>query len=58
MSPRSAVVGTATDDPQALEEINAAIASGSIETVRAAIANISARASQPAEEPVETDDDD
>lgn len=43
MVPRSATVGTATSDPEALNEINAAIASGSIDNVNAAIASINAR---------------
>lgn len=50
MSPRSATVGTATSDPQAAEEINAAIASGSVANVKNVIAAITARAAANAVE--------
>ncbi len=56
MVPRSATVGTATSDPEALNEINAAISSGSIDNVNAAIASINARAA--AQSAAEEDDDD
>jgi vancomycin resistance protein YoaR len=46
MVPRSATVGTATSDPEILNEINAAIASGNVDTVKATIAAITARAAQ------------
>jgi uncharacterized protein YabE (DUF348 family) len=46
MVPRSATVGTATSDPDVLNEINAAIASGSVDTVKATIASITSRAAQ------------
>lgn len=46
MSPRTAVVGTATADPNVSAQINAAIATSSIEQVKATIANI--RAAQEA----------
>ena len=45
MSPRSATVGTATSDPQAYEEIMAAIGTGSIDHVR----NVIALLMQPAD---------
>lgn len=47
MVPRSATVGTATGDPQAYEEIMAAIGTGSIDHVRNVIGLLTA---QPAEE--------
>lgn len=40
VSPRTATVGTATSDPNVLAEINAAIASNSIDIVKQTIANI------------------
>ena len=46
MSPRTAVVGTATADPNVSAQINAAIATSSIDQVKATIANI--RAAQEA----------
>jgi vancomycin resistance protein YoaR len=46
MVPRSATVGTATSDPEALNEINAAIASGSVDTVKAVVSSITSRAAQ------------
>lgn len=42
MSPRTAVVGTATADPNVSAQINAAIATSSIDQVKATIANIQA----------------
>lgn len=57
MVPRSATVGTATADPEALNEINAAIASGSIDNVNAAIASINARVAAQSM-PADDDDDD
>ncbi len=42
MSPRTAVVGTATADPNMSAQINAAIATSSIDQVKATIANIQA----------------
>lgn len=42
VSPRTATVGTATSDPNVLAEINAAIASNSIDIVKQTIANIKA----------------
>lgn len=47
-SPRMATVGTATDDPVAYEQIMAAIASGSIDTVKATIGAIRANAAAAA----------
>jgi hypothetical protein len=46
MVPRSATVGTATSDPEILNEINAAIASGNVDTVKATIAAITSRTAQ------------
>lgn len=57
MTPRSATVGTATSDPNAANQINAAIASGSIDNVKATIASITAGAAQSSE-PEEDDEDD
>lgn len=47
MVPRSATVGTATADPTAAAEINAAIGTASIDHVKNVIAAISARAAEP-----------
>ncbi|MCM1191518.1 MAG: VanW family protein [Butyrivibrio sp.] len=44
MVPRSATVGTATDDPAAYEQIMAAINSGSVDQVKAVIASLTAQA--------------
>lgn len=44
MSPRSATVGTATADPNAYEQIKAAMATGSIDQVKATIAALTATA--------------
>ncbi|MCM1058424.1 MAG: VanW family protein [Firmicutes bacterium] len=43
MVPRSATVGTATDDPAAYEQIMAAINSGSVDQVKAVIASLTAQ---------------
>ena len=50
MVPRSATVGTATDDPQAYEEIMAAIGTGSIDHVKNVIALLLPPAPAPAPE--------
>lgn len=42
MSPRTATVGTATSDPNILAEINAAIATNSVDVVKQTLANIKA----------------
>ena len=42
MSPRTATVGTATQDPTVLAELNAAIATNSIDTIKQTLANIKA----------------
>ena len=44
MVPRSATVGTATDNPAAYEQIMAAINSGSVDQVKAVIASLTAQA--------------
>lgn len=49
MSPRSATVGTATADPNAYNEIMAAIGTGSIDHVKNVIAMLTAPASAPEE---------
>lgn len=56
MVPRSATVGTATADPEALNEINAAIASGNIDSVNAAIASINARIAAQSMPPEDDDE--
>ena len=50
MTPRSATVGTATADPNAYNEIMAAIGTGSIDHVKNVIAMLTAPASTPAPE--------
>ncbi len=47
MVPRSAVVGTATADPNAYNEIMAAIGTGSIDHIKNVIALLNAQAAQP-----------
>ena len=42
MSPRTAVVGTATNDPNVLAELNAAIATSSVDVIKQTLANIKA----------------
>ncbi|MBP3206188.1 MAG: VanW family protein [Lachnospiraceae bacterium] len=58
MSPRSATVGVATDDPNAYNEIMAAIGTGSIDHVRAVIGGLTAPAPQVVPEEDDDDDDD
>ncbi|MBR5247663.1 MAG: VanW family protein [Lachnospiraceae bacterium] len=47
MSPRSATVGVATDDPNAYNEMQAAIGTGSIDHVKNVIALLTGQATQP-----------
>jgi len=42
MSPRTAIVGTATSDPNVLAELNAAIATSNVNTIKQVLANIKA----------------
>lgn len=49
MTPRSATVGTATSDPNAYNEIIAAIGTGSIDHVKNVIAILTAQAAAPSE---------
>ena len=51
MTPRSATVGTATSDPNAYNEMIAAIGTGSIDHVKNVIALLTA---QPAQGPAQT----
>ena len=54
MVPRSATVGTATDNPAAYEQIMAAVNSGSVDQVKAVIAALTAPPAPPAPEAGET----
>ena len=56
MVPRSATVGTATSDPQAYEEIMAAISTANIDHVKNVAAALNARAAAAAEQTEIVDD--
>lgn len=56
MVPRSATVGTATSDPQAYEEIMAAISTANIDHVKNVAASLNARAAAAAQETEIVDD--
>ena len=56
MVPRSATVGTATADPQAYEEIMAAIGTANIDHVKNVAAALNARAAAAAQETEIVDD--
>lgn len=57
VSPRSATVGVNTDNPDYAARINAAVASGSIDTCKAEAAAIKAEMSAAAQQPVMTEEE-